>query len=110
MDTVYTEEEEVFDHLINIPQDFAIVNNYKSNIIHQIALSGKESTLIKLLKHTNVESLINKKNIYGYTPLHYAALFNRHQMIRILLLLGSDVNARNKRYACLLYTSDAADE
>ena len=68
MKAVYTEEEdfftkeEMFDHLINIPQDFAVVNKYKSNIIHQIALSGKESMLNKLLKKTNVKSLVNKKN------------------------------------------------
>ena len=97
MYTAFYTEEEVFDHLINIPQDFAIVNNYKSNIIHQIAWSSKESMLIKILKKTNVENLINKKDRNGNTPLHYAAFQNKHEMIRQLLLLGSDVNARNEK-------------
>ena len=89
---------DVFDYLIKKPQDFSIVSLYGWNIIHHIVLYGNEkceSQLIKLSQKTNVESLINKRNVNGDTPLHHAARKNKHRTIARLISMGSDVNVRN---------------
>ena len=92
--------DDVFDYLIEKPQDFSIVNRRGWNIIHYIAWFGRgdekcESQLIKLSQKTNVESLINERNVHGDTPLHHAARMNKHRTIARLISMGSDVNLRN---------------
>ena len=84
------------------------------NIIHFIVLSGGddevcESQLIKLSHKTNVESLINERNVYRQTPLHLAAHRNIHRTIARLISMGSDVNVRNK-YDILPDEQDYCDD
>ena len=79
-------DDDVFDYLIEKPQDFSIVNRYNWNIIHYIVLYGNddekcESQMIKLSHKTNVESLINERDVDGRTPLHHAARKNKHRTI-----------------------------
>ena len=93
-------DDDVFDYLIEKPQDFSIVSRVGWNIIHHIVMSDddeiSESQLIKLSQKTNVESLINKRDFIGHTPLHDAAQMNKHRTIARLISMGSDVNVRNK--------------
>ena len=99
MHAVWWNDDVVFDYLIEKSQDFSIVNRSGWNIIHWIALSRDdekcESQLIKLFHKTNVESLINERDVGGNTPLHHAAQENKHQTIAWLISMGSDVNVRN---------------
>ena len=78
MRAVLLNDDDVFDYLIEKSQDFSIVDRDGENIIHYIAWFGyddeiSESQLIKLSHKTNVESLINERNVDGRTPLHHAA-------------------------------------
>ena len=91
--------DDVFDYLIKKSQDFSIVSR-GWKIIHYIVLSGDddekcESRLIKLSHKTNVESLINERDVNGQTSLHYAAIMNKHRTIAWLISMGSDVNVRD---------------
>ena len=101
MHAVWWNDDHVFDYLIKKPQDFSVVARDGENIINYIALSFRgddeisESQLIKLSHKTNVESLINERNVYGDTPLHYAAHKNKYRTIARLISMGSDVNVRN---------------
>ena len=99
MNAVVFDDDDVFDHLIQMTQDFSIVNRGGHNIIHRIASFRDnkvgESRLNKLSHKTNVKNLINERNNSGQTPLHIAAVWNKHQTIKTLISLGSDVNVRN---------------
>ena len=100
MRVVDYEDDDVLDHLLDIPQDFNVLNGGGRNIIHHIVWSSDDDRnarrLIKLSKKTDVGSLINKQNVYGNTPLHLAARYNKHQTIKQLLNFGCDVNLRDK--------------
>ena len=91
--------DDVFEYLIKKSQDFSVVNRDGRNIIHCSVFCGDdeicESQLIKLSHKTNVESLINERDVDGYTPLHEAAHWNKHRTIAWLISMGSDVNVRN---------------
>ena len=99
MRAVFDDNYDVFDYLIKKPQDFSVVARDDLNIIHYIAWFGRdeicESQLIKLSHKTNVESLINERDLDGQTPLHVAARRNKHRIIAWLISIGSDVNVRN---------------
>ena len=104
MDVAVLAEEYVFDHLINIPQDFAIVDAGGRNIIHWIAFSSDiiddvaQRRLMTFTEKTNVESLINEKDDkLGQTPLHHATMMNKHRTVQTLFELGGDLNVNNQR-------------
>ena len=102
-------DDDVYDYLIEKPQDFSIVSRNGWNIIHYIVMFGRddeicESQLIKLSHKTNVESLINERNVDGQTPLHDAAGMNKHRTIAWLISMGSDVNVRNNDNEPVSYT------
>ena len=92
----------VFDHLLNITQDFSVVDEVGQNIVHSIVYSFigdvddvRSRRLMKLSQKTNVESLINRKDGRGQTPLHRAAYNNHHRTIETIIKLGGDVNLKN---------------
>ena len=101
MRAVSDDNDIVFDYLIKKLQDFSAVDRNGWNIIYHIVWFDRddeisESQLIKLSNKTNVESLINKRNVHGDTPLHVAARWNNYRTIARLISMGSDVNVRNK--------------
>ena len=109
-------DDHVFDYLIKKPQDFSVVARDGEDIINYIALSFRgddeisESQLIKLSHKTNVESLINKRNVHGDTPLHVAARWNNYRTIARLISMGSDVNVRNNYNELPDENNDCDDE
>ena len=101
MDAVMYEDEDAFDHLLNFPQDFSIVDEDGVNIFHYIAFSHFDDDdvssrmLMKISTKTNVKSFINNKDIDGRRPLHYAARLNYHRTIETIVKLGGDVNIKD---------------
>ena len=100
MDVVFYDD--VFDHLLNISQDFSVVDENGDNILHRIVcFFGGVSDyilsrrLMKLSQKTNVESFINIKDRWGKTPLHWAARNNNHRTIETIIKLGGDVNLKD---------------
>ena len=95
--------EDAFNYLINFTQDFSVVDKYGWNIVHCIAISRyddddddvRSRMLMKLSEKTNVESFINNKDLFGQTPLHYAAYYNSHRLIETIVKLGGDVNMKD---------------
>ena len=104
MDVVYDNDYDAFDHLINKPQDFSVVDERGMNVVHSIVCSlfvnvvdDSSRMLMKLSQKTKVKSFINRKNDYGETPLHLAARFNHHRTIETIIKLGGDVNIKDNR-------------
>ena len=99
---VVRNDDDAFDHLLNITQDFSVVDEVGMNFVHRIAYWGRVDDvrsrwLMKLSQKTNVESLINRKDRRGQTPLHCAADNNDHHTIETIIKLGGDVNLKNDR-------------
>ncbi|XVF83555.1 hypothetical protein PTKIN_Ptkin16aG0498400 [Pterospermum kingtungense] len=67
--------------------------------LHIAVRNSKEKALkilCKMLKKTDYcEDVVNQKDRNGDTALHIAALYNRHEMIRLLLKCKADKHATN---------------
>ncbi len=62
--------------------------------IHWAAYAGNESAVQLLLSHPYAPPL-NTENIYGDTPLHFAARYARIDVVDVLLRAGCKYDARN---------------
>ena len=67
-----------------------------ANTIYDAAVSGDVSRVDALLKQA--PELVNAADPYGFTPLHGAVGEEHVDMVRLLIALGADVNARNDRF------------
>lgn len=61
----------------------------------QDAISGGSIELVKILLEKNIP-LEKNGDIYGWTPIHYAASKNRLPMLEFLVKKGIDINKRTK--------------
>ena len=116
METARYGKQNAFDKLLEYPQDISIVNCGGWNVFHYVSFfRNDEWWLDELKKYVNddnkLKELLDRKNIDDMTSLHCAARYNKHQIIKWLLLNGADVNATDKwgtladGSGCLLYTS-----
>ena len=79
--------------LLNQPHDVSVVND-GWNVLHYIIDYNYDDEAIELLECLDISQLnnniINQQNLYKLTPLHYAAVLNRHKSIRWLLKHGAN--------------------
>ena len=54
-----------------------------------------KATLTDLKIYANDQEAINKKDPYGFSPLHFAVSNNSHQKVELLLTLGANVNSKS---------------
>uniref|UniRef100_A0A7M5UZJ2 Uncharacterized protein n=2 Tax=Clytia hemisphaerica TaxID=252671 RepID=A0A7M5UZJ2_9CNID len=89
MKAVYEDRFDVFVHLMEYPQDFSLVSDNGQNILHYVGLVGTVRYLEKFDQQT-IKMLINGRTKQNETPLHKAALRNKHNIIRWLLAKGAN--------------------
>ncbi len=65
----------------------------KSNLIHYASESNSTELIDDLI---NKKIPVNKTDIFGFTPLHIAALYGNTQVVRLLVEKGLDINARTR--------------
>jgi len=92
--------------------DFTVLDDeFRQTVLHQIIRKPRlnlglsensasvdyESCLNAILdsKETNFAAIINKQDILGNTPLHYATQFWDQETVTKLLLLGANIGLRN---------------
>uniref|UniRef100_A0A7M5V1G5 Uncharacterized protein n=1 Tax=Clytia hemisphaerica TaxID=252671 RepID=A0A7M5V1G5_9CNID len=92
---VWKDRFDVFVHLMNYPQDFSLVYNDGSNILHWVGVVGEVRYLEQFDQQT-IETLIDGRDEDNDTPLHRAAQLNNHDVIRWLLAKGADHELKNK--------------
>ncbi|XP_066912767.1 acyl-CoA-binding domain-containing protein 6-like [Clytia hemisphaerica] len=85
---------DVFVHLMKFPHDFSLVNNDGENVLHWVGRRGKVRHLEQFDQQT-IGKLINGRDEDNETPLHYAASYNNHDVIRWLLAKGADYELKN---------------
>ena len=99
------EEEKFIKSSPRIVREIALREPPKASI-HRSARQGEIEYIIQHIKAGTDVNEINNSN--GQIALHYAAIHNHNEIIKILIDSGSNIDSRDN--FCLLYTSDAADE
>jgi len=84
---------QVISILLNAGLDVNQTNNNGKNALHFAIEQDHINSVAILLNAAGVD--INSQTIYGFTPLHYAALKGNEKIISILLEAGADVNLVN---------------
>nr|ACO08775.1 Ankyrin repeat domain-containing protein 43 [Oncorhynchus mykiss] len=85
-------------------------------VLHWLAKSGQDETLIQLLRHAENEGIpvnVNLKGGGGLTPLHVAAMHSRYVVIKILVgAFGANIDAMdyNGRKAWQYLKGNAPEE
>ncbi|EAY15765.1 hypothetical protein TVAG_188160 [Trichomonas vaginalis G3] len=69
------------------------IDNKKINIL-QYACMSQNSDIFKFLFNSTDEIDVNYHDIYKMTALHYAAMYNNMEAVRILISHSADVNAK----------------
>ena len=73
------------------------IKNKKNTIFHYSAKKNKYYSILfwydKLQKYFPTIKIFDKKNEHGLTPLHYACFDNNYESAKLLIDLGSDINA-----------------
>lgn len=59
-------------------------------IVHYVTPINRVNAIKILLENVNCNTLINSRDVTGWTPLHYASSSLKYDMIRILLENGAD--------------------
>eukprot|EP00111_Clytia_hemisphaerica_P007851 TCONS_00022817-protein len=94
MEAVCENRFDVFVHLMDYPQDFSLVDSRGMNILHWIGANGQ--VRLEKFDQQTIEMLIDGRDEDNKTPLHFAAWFNNHDVIRWLLAKGADAELKNK--------------
>ena len=102
------------------PQDISITNKVDLNVLHYIVIFNDDEISIEMLrtldsKQLNKNIINQQDNNYKQTPLHLAAIWNKHKSIRWLCEHGADASLKDddgpyeycneETIICLLYTS-----
>ena len=85
--------ERLFDSLIAADADLDFESRTGGSVLHDAACGRSAKTVSRLLQ---LGKDINATDLYGRTPLHYAAEKGRVEVVRELLSHGAAVDARGK--------------
>lgn len=110
----------LFNTLLKHKPNLFILDNTKNNIFHWVANSNNNDILVSLLSYCkenkiDISKLINQKNIYGETPLHYASMTNNVAITQLLINNGALINDKSLigstslMYATILGNWDVVD-
>ena len=79
--------------------------------IIRVALSDGNDEILNLLIEAGID--VNRADSYGFFPLHYAAVFNKSNSVRLLIRAGANKECRDKTdmatplmYAALCFSYD----
>ncbi|XP_055887018.1 transient receptor potential cation channel subfamily A member 1-like isoform X1 [Biomphalaria glabrata] len=84
----------------------------KRNFVHYlVATNINLNKITQVLKNlTTIKLLVDDKDIFGFTPLHYAATQGNLSALRILLQLGADVFEKDRQMLTAFHLAIIAGE
>jgi ankyrin repeat protein len=97
---------ELADGFIKRRMDTLEAENIGNTPLHRAAQYGKKNQALKFLK----KQWINKKNIFGITPLHYAAAGGFMEIAKQLVKNGAWINSRTKTGITPLYGAVSGEQ
>ncbi|CAC5394678.1 unnamed protein product [Mytilus coruscus] len=89
-----TLDEEVFEIFEQFNPDYEVKDRWGRSTLSSIMKYRPDPDFLKVLMKTGTVN-VNTRDIYGSTPLHFAAYLNYEEQIEVLLKYGADVNARD---------------
>ncbi|XP_052080115.1 uncharacterized protein LOC127718187 [Mytilus californianus] len=89
-----TLDEEVFDIFVQFNPDFEVKDRWGRSTLISIMKYRPLPDFLKALMEKGTVN-VNTRDIYGSTPLHFAAYLNYEEQIELLLKYGADINARD---------------
>ena len=93
--------KDIVGYLLNQPHDLSVVDDDGWNVLHCIVWCNDDDVAFELLKSLEISQLnddvINKQDNYKDTPLHLAAMFNKHKSMVWLMDQGADRSLKNVR-------------
>ncbi|VDI53299.1 serine/threonine-protein phosphatase 6 regulatory ankyrin repeat subunit A [Mytilus galloprovincialis] len=89
-----TLDEEVFEIFAKFNPDFEVKDRWGRSALSSIMKYRPLPDFLKVLMKTGTV-FVNTRDIYGSTPLHFAAYLNHEEQIKLLLEYGADLNARD---------------
>ena len=101
MDSVLSSKISNFEYLVQLDQDFSVVDDNGWNIVHFIVFASKDESeeMFRMFEKTKPDFaiLINQFDNTGHAPIHYAAGYNNHTAIKTLFENGADMNLRSQK-------------
>ncbi|XP_033102256.1 ankyrin-3-like isoform X2 [Anneissia japonica] len=73
--------------------------------IHEAASNDQVDIIAEILKRDGRNEMLESKNVYGQTPLHVAAMYNRTKTIEFLIDNGANPNSKDKNESTALQLS-----
>eukprot|EP00878_Enallax_costatus_P007723 GHUV01008084.1.p1 GENE.GHUV01008084.1~~GHUV01008084.1.p1 ORF type:complete len:569 (+),score=179.35 GHUV01008084.1:523-2229(+) len=87
--------------LVEAASNLFAVDREGNTSLHYAALHGHVAVVEYLMRKASDRNLgqrfVNKRNLSGFTPLHYAVWGCNEQLVQLMLQAGSDVSAVNDR-------------
>ena len=94
MDAARYNRKDIVEYLSNQQHDLSVVDDGGWNVLHHIVWYNDDDVAIELLNSLEISQLnddvINKQNRYKTTPLHRAAMMNKHKSMVWLMDQGAD--------------------
>ena len=100
MEAAHKQRKDCVKFLSNQPHDVSVVDDVGENVLHWI-VGNNDDDVIEMLKCLDISQLNNniinqQDNIFKRTPLHFAAIYNKHKSIRWLLNHGADTSLKDR--------------
>ncbi len=97
-----------FDESVKFTKDIVLVDNFELNSFCKAIMKGDVQTVKKLIE---LGEDVNQKSL-GMAPVHFAARYNKAEILEILIANGADIKKRcDKGYTAKKHAelSNAAD-
>ena len=100
MYAAFNHRKDIIEYLSNQQHDLSVVNDDGCNVLHYIVLRNDDDVAFELLNNLDISQLnddvINKQsNRHKRTPLHCAAMKNKHKSIVWLMDQGADPSLKD---------------
>ena len=96
---------------------FEPIDDKNNNSLHRICFINSESIFSIALNHIkknkesqDIKTLINNKNVSGFTPLHYACYKGNLEIINQLINLGADIYLKNNKGLNILHLASQGNQ
>ena len=92
------ERKDIVGYILNQQHDLSVVDDDGFNVLHFIVYND-DDVAFEMLNSLDISQLnddvINKQNKYKRTPLHYAAVMNKHKSMVWLMDQGADPSLKD---------------
>eukprot|EP00029_Vermamoeba_vermiformis_P009334 TRINITY_DN4621_c0_g1_i2.p2 TRINITY_DN4621_c0_g1~~TRINITY_DN4621_c0_g1_i2.p2 ORF type:complete len:709 (-),score=100.60 TRINITY_DN4621_c0_g1_i2:31-2157(-) len=91
----FTDLESEWAKLLEFDVDLTLVDqSFNRSLVHLMAAVGSPALFECAIEKFSRTEFINAKDIEGFTPLHYAVMFDSIETVKYLLAIGADANAQ----------------